>query len=252
MSAQIHVVANQKGGVGKTTLAVNLGAVAHAVLSGENNPLKVGNPKTDAPSPVLVVSTDPQGSSVWWSSRVKENGIGLPFDFSQVDDPKLLGRLRTLDYEHIIVDTPGSLEDERILQAALDQCDDVIVPMTPEPLSYEPTRLTINQVVAPRGIPYRVVVNNWDPRDGIIDLQQTAQFIAACGWPMCDTVVRRYKLHTRASAEGQVVTQYPKNRTAAEAREDFLRLALELGYGGSAAATSRQPAPHQPATSGEA
>lgn len=147
---------------------------------------------------------------------------------------------RTLDYEHIIVDTPGSLEDDRTLQAALDQCDDVIVPMTPEPLSYEPTRLTINQVVAPRGIPYRVVVNNWDPRDWLTDLQQTAKFIAACGWPMCDTVVRRYKLHTRASADGQVVTQYPKNRTASEAREDFLRQALELGYGGSSAAVPRQ------------
>ena len=52
---------------------------------------------------------------------------------------------------------------------------------------------------------------------------------------MCNTVVRRYKLHTRASADGLVVTQYPKNRVAMEAREDFFRLALELGYGGSAA-----------------
>jgi len=29
-----------------------------------------------------------------------------------------------------------------------------------------------------------------------------------------------------------VVTQYPKNRVATDAREDFFRLALELGYGG--------------------
>ena len=53
---------------------------------------------------------------------------------------------------------------------------------------------------------------------------------------MCNTVVRRYKIHARASAEGLVVTQYPKNRVAMEAREDFFRLALENGYGGAALA----------------
>ncbi|GIF08887.1 ParA family protein [Actinoplanes siamensis] len=238
MAAKIHVIANQKGGVGKTTLAVNLAAITHAVLVESNSPLRKLE-QEEAPSPVMVASTDPQGSSVWWSDRVKNRG-GLPFDFAQVDDPRDLSKLRRLAYSHIFVDTPGSLEDERILQSALEECDDVIIPMTPEPLSYDPTRLTIDEVIAPRGIPYRVVVNNWDPRDGTTDLQQTAQFIAKSGWPACKTVIRRYKLHTRASAEGQVVTQYPRNRTASEAREDFLYLALELGYGGSVPALPTQ------------
>ena len=233
---QVHVLANQKGGVGKTTLAVNLAAVTYDVLVHPEPILRataeaVGDPA----SPVMVASTDPQASSVWWSRRVERQG-GLPFDFAQVEDPRDLRRLRGLHYEHIFVDTPGSLEDERILQAALDECDDVLVPMVPEPLCYDPTTRTIDAVVIPRGIPFRVVVNSWDPRDGTTDLQQTAQFITRKGWPMCNTVVRRYKLHSRASAEGIVVTQYPKNRTAMEAREDFFRLALELGYGGSAGA----------------
>jgi chromosome partitioning protein len=77
------------------------------------------------------------------------------------------------------------------------------------------------------------VVNNWDPRDGVVDLKETAQYIKKMGWPVCNTIVRHYKIHTRASAVGQVVTQYPKNRVAAEAREDLFSLALELGYGGS-------------------
>lgn len=48
-------------------------------------------------------------------------------------------------------------------------------------------------------------------------------------------MVRHYKLHTRASAEGVTVVQFPKNRVALEARQDFFRLALEvLGSGGQA------------------
>ena len=229
--ARVKVVINQKGGVGKSTLAVNLGAVE----SNEAAHAAAGSAK----SPVLVVSVDPQGSATWWTDRVRST----PFRIAQAhDDVESLRRLHAVaGVDHVIVDTPGWIGDSpgddrnggsgEALDAVLSIADLAVVPMLPEALSFDPTARTVRQVLEPRGIPFVVVVNAWDPRDGRTDLLETCDFVRSQGWPLARTVVRRYKIHTRASAEGVLVTEYPRTRAGSHARDDIQRLALELSMG---------------------
>jgi len=233
----VHVVLNQKGGVVKSTIAVNLAAVTADVCNDHDDP--------DATSPVAAISVDPQGSAVWWASRIDD----LPFHIVQAhDDLAGLARLKELPtIKHVYVDTPGWIDLDAgaatsdplgrgpaadALRTVLDLADRVIIPIETEPLSFDPTARTINKVVKPRGLPYTVVINNWDPRDGVHDLNETKEFVRLNKWPLAHTVIRHYKLHARASADGQVVTEYPTNRVALQAREDFYRFALELNIGG--------------------
>lgn len=243
--ARITVVLNRKGGIGKSTITVNTAAITADVH---------GKSPDGEPDYVAVISIDPQGSATWWAERVGEE---LPFAFMQIDAPEELEGLADLrkskKIKHIFIDTPGwaSLTEEQKRQAVdplgkgpaadalrtvLKYADDVLIPIEPEAMGFVPTADTISEIVKPRKLPYLVVVSNWDPRDGRVDLEETQEYIRLQGWNQANAVIRHYKLHARAAADGQVVTQYPKNRVAMEAREDFYRLALELGVGGGKAA----------------
>ena len=140
----VSVVA-KKGGVCKTTTAMSLASICAEA------------------SRTLMIDVDPQGSSSWWAENAGER---LPYDFTAEQDPAVLGNLRRLQnlYDDVVVDTPSSLEGRDVLSTVLDATDYVVVPTEPAPLSIQPLIRTMKNVIIPRGVEYRVLVNKVDGR----------------------------------------------------------------------------------------
>ena len=113
MSGKVITVAQQKGGSGKTTVAVNLAVSLHQ--RGHS---------------VALVDTDPQGSmGRWFIERMQQYGEDEAMDFStssawgaSYESEKLKRR-----FDYVIIDTPPKIDSD--LRPALRVADLVIVPV---------------------------------------------------------------------------------------------------------------------------
>ena len=232
---RILLIMNEKGGVGKTTTAVGLAAVAATSLAGRHNFKKAAEPDC---LPVLLISADPQMSAFVWVRRSEEQSGKRHFDYVQVNDAEELEKVIAEESPRrrtIIIDSAGTMGFGAgdILSAALDLCTDVLVPLSPEGLSLEPTARTVLAIIG-RGRPFRLCLTIFDPRDGkdSPDLHEVANWITQQGWPLCSTVIRKYKIISRSPIVGLTHVDLPTNRTSMQAREDMDKLGLELNITG--------------------
>lgn len=128
MSPKILAVFNGKGGVGKTTTAVNLAAIFAETHD------------------VLLVDADAQASASWWADRADSD---LGFDVSKEENPALLGKLKSIEgYDLIVVDTPPAISSQS-LEAVLPIVDYLLLPTPPAPMDIAALVQTVKKVIAP-------------------------------------------------------------------------------------------------------
>ena len=94
----------------------------------------------------------------------------------------------------------GDVYSAEALRVVLDVTDEVLVPMLTQPMCFDPTARTIRKILEPRGLPYRVFINDWHARDGRKWLEETQRFVHRRGYPLAKTAVRHYMIHTNASS----------------------------------------------------
>ena len=141
------VVSNVKGGVGKTTTAVYLAAAG--VERGED--------------PVVLVDADRQASSAEWIEASPLEGVEL------VEAPSERTVARAMERHDglVVVDTPPG--DERIVRAAIERADAVVIPTRAGGVEFSRVVATVEMV--PSRTPYGIVV--CAARLGTNDLAQT-------------------------------------------------------------------------------
>ncbi len=206
----IVALLNQKGGVGKTTLALHLaGAWA---LRGKR---------------VLVVNADRQGSALDWSEQRSREGLSRLFGVLGLARETLHRELPEIarDADHVVVDGPPRVTG--IARSALLAADVVLVPATPSPFdgwaSGEMLRLLGEARVFRPEIVARFVLNRCAARTVIA--RETAEALADHDPPVLASRIGQRVAFADAARTGRLVYELDK---AGSATREIDALATEI------------------------
>jgi chromosome partitioning protein len=162
------VVSNVKGGVGKTTTAVYLAAVAGRRGGG----------------PVVLVDADPQGSTAEWYDAEPLEGVEL----MEGPSVRTVGKAMNQQDGIVVVDTPPG--EGAVVQAALSRADAVVIPTRAG--GVEPNRVMATLAMTPRNVPAGVVICS--ARLGTNDLDATIDWWTQLNVPVWGIVPERVSI----------------------------------------------------------
>lgn len=197
MTGYVLTVAQQKGGSGKTTLAVHL--AVHFAQAGKS---------------VAVLDTDPQGSLGRWFMARRERTGGAPgLEFATASAWGVSYECEKLSREHdiVIIDTPPKIDAD--LRPALREADLVLIPVATSQMDLWATE-SVQELAKRERRPCLVVMNRVPPRARLTDA--ITRDIDAAGMDRAQAALGNRVAYAEALGQGRSATEMARKGPATQ------------------------------------
>jgi len=208
MGMRIIALVGNKGGVGKTTLAINLASALNES------------------APTLLLDADPQGSSLQWKGIGGEaNGL----EVRDASDDLSVSLEEAGGFDFCVIDCPPSVQSSQTREA-LRVSELALIPVQPSPLDLWASVHIEEEVRAARSVNDKLrallVINQMEPRTRLSRLARDV--LTELNLPAANTAIRRSVAHRNAVLQGCSVMHLGSRGKAAA--EEFRQLVEELGF----------------------
>lgn len=198
----------QKGGAGKTTLAI------HLAVAAKSSGLKIA-----------IIDIDPQRSAVTWANLREDTSIPVAGVLSM----EIVETLRMAEddkFDLIIIDTPPHTAP--IVTKIAEAVDYIIIPCQPSLLDIDATSST-SRIVKAVGKKYIGVITR-TPSKGF-EVEECRNALISMGIPVCPILIKDRVAYRRALIHGKAVTEFDKRGKAAQEINElwsFLKKEIEI------------------------
>ena len=198
MLSKVITISQQKGGTGKTTLAVHL---ALAFIKYHN--LKVA-----------IIDTDPQGSLGKWfviRSEKKVSNDNLTFKTASLWGAQYESKTLKKDNDIVIIDTPPKIESDA--RPSIEASDLVLIPMTPSHVDFWATEAIV-EIAKKAKKKILIQINRANRRSKLIS--KTNEYINSINVNAFKTIIGHRQIFAASMGEGKTAVEKQKKSNAVE------------------------------------
>ena len=198
MLSKVITISQQKGGTGKTTLAVHL---AMAFIKYHN--LKVA-----------IIDTDPQGSlGKWFMIRTekKVSNENLTFKTASLWGAQYESKTLKNDHDIVIIDTPPKIESDA--RPSIEAADLVLIPMAASHVDFWATGAIV-EIAKKANKKILAQINRSSKRSKLID--KTKDFIKSLDLESTQTIIGNRQIYTSSMGEGKTAVEKQRKGNAVD------------------------------------